>query len=167
MFKAGEKLAYEVVKTAQMKTQNSIVQAKNADQNIAPGAGAKSSTIIMSAMHQMFPHISMIQFQAITMTQMQGFIMMHVPSIFITQIQQFLYWDTEKQQCLPALVSSEDSSTSREEGKKAKEKDGQDKVKVAKNIAKDMERWAETLNQKKDSTCQNLVAGYAVLERKE
>jgi len=99
------------------------------------------------------------------------------------QTQQFLYWDAEKQTYLPAPVSSEDANAGKDEGKKVKEKDRQDKVKVAKKIAKDMERWAKTLNQKKDSARQNLAlvsnvlpssksigaadAGYAVLERKE
>ncbi|XP_069703228.1 RNA-binding protein 5-like [Periplaneta americana] len=99
------------------------------------------------------------------------------------QTQQFLYWDAEKQAYLPAPVCSDDSVSNKEEGKKVKEKDRQDKVKVAKKIAKDMERWAKTLNQKKDNARQNLAldssilpssksvgaadAGYAVLERKE
>ncbi|GFG31856.1 hypothetical protein Cfor_02664 [Coptotermes formosanus] len=99
------------------------------------------------------------------------------------QSQQFLYWDAEKLTYLPAPVSSEDANAGKDEGKKVKEKDRQDKVKVAKKIAKDMERWAKTLNQKKDSARQNLAlvsnvlpssksigaadAGYAVLERKE
>jgi RNA-binding protein 5/10 len=99
------------------------------------------------------------------------------------QTQQFLYWDAEKQTYLPAPVSTEDANAGKDEGKKVKEKDRQDKVKVAKKIAKDMERWAKTLNQKKDSARQNLAlvsnvlpssksigaadAGYAVLERKE
>ncbi|KAJ9579119.1 hypothetical protein L9F63_024774, partial [Diploptera punctata] len=99
------------------------------------------------------------------------------------QTQQFLYWDSEKQAYLPAPVSTEDSSSNKDEGKKDKSKDRQDKVKVAKKIAKDMERWAKTLNQKKDNARQNLAmvcstmpssksigaadAGYAVLERKE
>lgn len=34
---------------------------------------------------------------------------------------------------------------------KPKDKDKQDKVKIAKKIAKDMERWAKTLNQKKEN----------------
>ncbi|PSN32435.1 hypothetical protein C0J52_22991 [Blattella germanica] len=98
------------------------------------------------------------------------------------QTQQFLYWDSEKQAYLPAPVSQEDSSN-KDDGKKDKSKDRQDRVKVAKKIAKDMERWAKTLNQKKDNARQNLAmisasmpaskstgaadAGYAMLEKKE
>lgn len=52
------------------------------------------------------------------------------------QTQQFLYWDAEKQTYLPAPVSSEDPAAGKDEGKKVKEKDRQDKVKVAKKIAK-------------------------------
>jgi RNA-binding protein 5/10 len=52
------------------------------------------------------------------------------------QTQQFLYWDAEKQAYLPAPVSSEDANAGKDEGKKVKEKDRQDKVKVAKKIAK-------------------------------
>lgn len=40
----------------------------------------------------------------------------------------------------------------------------QDKVKVAKKIAKDMERWAKTLNQKKESTKSNWNTEYSVNE---
>lgn len=71
-----------------------------------------------------------------------------------------------------------------------KKKDKQDKVKVAKKIAKDMERWAKTLNQKKEIAKTNVTyenpssefvqssinynsvsggaadAGYAILEKK-
>ena len=65
-----------------------------------------------------------------------------------------------------------------------KKKDSkQDKVKVAKKIAKDMERWAKTLNQKKENAKSNwnsefaggdgnqgvgsgaADAGYAILEK--
>lgn len=39
-----------------------------------------------------------------------------------------------------------------EECKKPQNEDKNDKVKMAKKIAKDMEKWAKTLNQKKEST---------------
>lgn len=58
--------------------------------------------------------------------------------------------------------------------------DKQDKVKVAKKIAKDMERWAKTLNQKKDSSSMKTSSdnfsglnsasadvGFSVLEKKQ
>lgn len=46
--------------------------------------------------------------------------------------------------------------------KKTKEKDKQDKVKIAKKIAKDMEKWAKTLNQKKENAKQGIVANQAL-----
>lgn len=81
-------------------------------------------------------------------------------------------------------ASLDDASNSNDSGKKPKD-NKQDKVKVAKKIAKDMERWAKTLNQKKDNPQANSAAaiaaasissgksvgaadaGYAILERKE
>lgn len=50
------------------------------------------------------------------------------------QTQQFLYWDAERQTYLPAPTG--DDKGGNDEGKKVKEKDKQDKVKVAKKIAK-------------------------------
>ncbi|XP_072387943.1 RNA-binding protein 5-like [Diabrotica undecimpunctata] len=72
-------------------------------------------------------------------------------------IQKWLYWDHDKQTY--SLAQSDDGSnkqsiienaTQEPETKKQKV-EKQDKVKVAKKIAKDMERWAKTLNQKKES----------------
>lgn len=111
---------------------------------------------------------------------------------------KFLYWDASKKTYLPAPTDGSNSQALQappppnissdeakdEEAKKAKEKiEEKDKVKVAKRIAKDMERWAKTLNQKKENAKQNIVAaqqavssmkaagaadiGYAVLERKD
>ncbi|KAL1139064.1 hypothetical protein AAG570_009125 [Ranatra chinensis] len=96
------------------------------------------------------------------------------------KLARFLYWDASKSTYLPAPTAQNED----DESKKAKDKDAEkDKVKVAKRIAKDMERWAKTLNQKKENAKQNVVAaqqavaqmkavgaadiGYAVLERKE
>lgn len=82
--------------------------------------------------------------------------------------QQFLFWDAESFSYKPAQHSGLHTGTTtmpsdviaqssavlasdscNEDGKKKEVK--QDKVKVAKKIAKDMERWAKTLNQKKDT----------------
>lgn len=50
----------------------------------------------------------------------------------------------------PMLNINKESEANQEKGKE-KEKGGKgDKVKIAKKIAKDMEKWAKTLNQKKD-----------------
>lgn len=184
LLKAGEKLACEVVKIAQMKTQNSSVQPNSADQDIAPGAVAQSG---ISNQKCSVPDVSTYQYDKTSGYYYDSHTGLYYDAssqyFYNSQTQQFLYWDTEKQSYLPAPVSSEDSSASKEEGKKVKEKDRQDKVKVAKKIAKDMERWAKTLNQKKDNARQNLAvdsaihpssksvgaadAGYAILERKE
>ncbi|XP_049794341.1 RNA-binding protein 5-like isoform X1 [Schistocerca nitens] len=114
------------------------------------------------------------------------------------QTQQFLYWDAERQTYVPTPVqgaaasgvaatagatTTEESGAGGKDDPNKKSKDNkQDKVKVAKKIAKDMERWAKTLNQKKDNPQATAVAtsavalgksvgaadaGYAILERKE
>ncbi|XP_039293900.1 RNA-binding protein 5 [Nilaparvata lugens] len=105
------------------------------------------------------------------------------------KLQKFLYWDSVKSTYLPAPTVGQQLKTEgdkEEEQKKAKEKEKQsekDKVKVAKRIAKDMEKWAKTLNHKKEIARQNLVSqqanlpatktqgaadiGFAVLERKD
>ncbi|KAM4721291.1 RNA-binding protein 5-like [Rhinophrynus dorsalis] len=73
--------------------------------------------------------------------------------------QQYLYWDGEKQTYLPAAEgaaqnasqgngTSNTSGTSTKEGKEKKEKP---KSKTAQQIAKDMERWAKSLNKQKEN----------------
>ncbi|KAI1890909.1 hypothetical protein AGOR_G00158450 [Albula goreensis] len=71
-----------------------------------------------------------------------------------SQTQQYLYWDSEKQTYVPAAstttaqASSTSTATSSKEPKEKKEKP---KSKTAQQIAKDMERWAKTLNKQKES----------------
>lgn len=104
-------------------------------------------------------------------------------------IQKYLYWDNDKLTYVlaPSFSNSMNQivsgSTVEEAGNQESEKkqkiEKQDKVKVAKKIAKDMERWAKTLNQKKDNS--NIKApidnysglssasadiGFSVLEKK-
>lgn len=70
------------------------------------------------------------------------------------QSQQFLYWDGERQTYLPAPTSEQADATidgDSTESKKDKEKEKKERVKTAKRIVKDMERWAKTLNQRKDN----------------
>ncbi|XP_066519877.1 RNA-binding protein 5 isoform X2 [Hoplias malabaricus] len=69
--------------------------------------------------------------------------------------QQYLYWDSEKQAYVPAtdsgnsaLMSAASNSTPAKEGKEKKEKP---KSKTAQQIAKDMERWAKSLNKQKEN----------------
>lgn len=107
-----------------------------------------------------------------------------------SQDQIYLYWDSEKRCFMPAPTDgsaanqNKGDDPNRDDKKKDKDKEkNQDKVKVAKRIAKDMERWAKTLNQKKEVAKMNAVAvqqaqaaakaastadvAFAVLERKE
>ena len=73
-------------------------------------------------------------------------------------IQKYLYWDRDKLTYSLAPLSYENSPGNpqptytmpiEQENKKPKG-EKQDKFKTAKKIAKDMERWAKTLNQKKE-----------------
>ncbi|XP_035218454.1 RNA-binding protein 5-like isoform X3 [Stegodyphus dumicola] len=103
-----------------------------------------------------------------------------------SESQQYLYWDNEHQTYLPvptsgtstnsaeisaqstitspptAASTTQASSTSAEteeqEKNKSKKEEKLDKVKIAKKIAKDMEKWAKTLNQKKENAKLGIVA---------
>lgn len=104
-------------------------------------------------------------------------------------IQKYLYWDGEK--CTFVLAPSFSNSMNQivsgstvevagaQETEKKQNVEKQDKVKVAKKIAKDMERWAKTLNQKKDNSSVKVPTdnftgfssasadvGFSVLEKK-
>jgi RNA-binding protein 5/10 len=59
-----------------------------------------------------------------------------------------MYWDANNQTYLP--IESKPQAFEDEKKEKSKEAK-QDKVKIAKKIAKDMEKWAKTLNQKKET----------------
>ncbi|XP_019957238.1 RNA-binding protein 5 [Paralichthys olivaceus] len=69
-----------------------------------------------------------------------------------SQTQQYLYWDSEKQAYLPASTDpnagQNDNAAGGKEGKEKKEKP---KSKTAQQIAKDMERWAKSLNKQKEN----------------
>ncbi|XP_033482561.2 RNA-binding protein 5 isoform X1 [Epinephelus lanceolatus] len=73
-----------------------------------------------------------------------------------SQTQQYLYWDSEKQTYVPASTDanagqSENAAASGKEPKEGKEKKEKPKSKTAQQIAKDMERWAKSLNKQKDN----------------
>lgn len=104
-------------------------------------------------------------------------------------IQKYLYWDQDKLTYVLAPMGYDNyaahqsmvsaAGVSEPETKKSKP-EKQDKVKVAKKIAKDMERWAKTLNQKKEMSfaranmdmggssggSASADVGFAVLEKK-
>ncbi|CAA9999404.1 unnamed protein product, partial [Nesidiocoris tenuis] len=125
-----------------------------------------------------------------------------------SKLSKYLYWDGTRQTYLPTPTTAQVPEMSNASGSgsttnativgapqpaaktedKKKEKDGDDRVKIAKRIAKDMEKWAKTLNQKKEAVKQpNTPApvgvppskthggnaassadiGFAVLERKD
>ncbi|XP_061113630.1 RNA-binding protein 5-B-like isoform X1 [Conger conger] len=75
-----------------------------------------------------------------------------------SQTQQYLYWDSEKQAYVPAAngattaqASNSTMSGGSKETKEAKEKKEKPKSKSAQQIAKDMERWAKSLNKQKEN----------------
>lgn len=89
------------------------------------------------------------------------------------QLNRYMYWDaatctyvaaTQAQQNTeqpklpaPPAATPENTIAKEKEPEEKKKKEKDDKVKVAKKIAKDMERWARTLNQKKENARSNVV----------
>ena len=61
-----------------------------------------------------------------------------------------MYWSAEHSTYLPANANQSASSKSEPEEGAVVDKKKVEKVKSAKNIAKQMEKWAKTLNQKKE-----------------
>ncbi|KAM4588489.1 RNA-binding protein 5-like isoform 2-T3 [Odontesthes bonariensis] len=93
------------------------------------------------------------------------------------ETQQYLYWDGEKQEYVPALAESDSSAesaagpstTATASSKEPKEKKEKPKNKSAQQIAKDMERWAKSMNKQKESIKSNFQSFGAFKEedRKE
>ncbi|XP_067854593.1 RNA-binding protein 5-like isoform X4 [Heptranchias perlo] len=68
------------------------------------------------------------------------------------QTQQYLYWDGEKQKYLPASeYTAQQNAAAGAANKDGKEKKEKPKSKTAQQIAKDMERWAKSLNKQKEN----------------
>ncbi|TKS71676.1 RNA-binding protein 5 [Collichthys lucidus] len=66
-----------------------------------------------------------------------------------SKTQQYLYWDSQKQTYIPA---PDESDTSTEQvSKESRDKKEKPASKSAQQIAKDMARWAKSLNKQKDS----------------
>ncbi|GIY23570.1 hypothetical protein CDAR_7412 [Caerostris darwini] len=101
----------------------------------------------------------------------------HSQYYYNAEAQQYLYWDGEYQTYLPVTATTEITTQStitaaptpavnsnasatdvEEEKNKNKKEEKLDKVKIAKKIAKDMEKWAKTLNQKKENAKLGIVA---------
>uniref|UniRef100_A0A4W5R2M0 RNA binding motif protein 5 n=1 Tax=Hucho hucho TaxID=62062 RepID=A0A4W5R2M0_9TELE len=73
-----------------------------------------------------------------------------------SQTQQYLYWDSEKQIYIPASAADQTEQSANaaasNEAKESKErKQEKPKSKTAQQIAKDMERWAKSLNKQKEN----------------
>ncbi|ODM92180.1 RNA-binding protein 5-A [Orchesella cincta] len=72
--------------------------------------------------------------------------------------QQFLHWCPQDKKYVAVTGSCDGDSSEKVDilngdmKRKGKKVENKDKVKVAKRIAKEMEKWAKTLNQKKDAT---------------
>uniref|UniRef100_A0A7N8WZU0 RNA binding motif protein 5 n=1 Tax=Mastacembelus armatus TaxID=205130 RepID=A0A7N8WZU0_9TELE len=66
-----------------------------------------------------------------------------------SQTQQYLYWDSEKQTYVPA--STDTNAGQNDITNNGKEKKEKPKSKTAQQIAKDMERWAKSLNKQKEN----------------
>ncbi|CAG4972416.1 unnamed protein product [Colias eurytheme] len=88
-----------------------------------------------------------------------------------SQTSQYMYWDATNSTYIAANQNQQNTNqpklqnpptatvenTIPKEPEEKKKRDKEDKVKVAKKIAKDMERWARTLNQKKENARSNFV----------
>lgn len=76
-----------------------------------------------------------------------------------SQTQQYLYWDNDKQAYLTATDANVQAAAAAASGaaasgtpsKEPKEKKEKPKSKTAQQIAKDMERWAKSLNKQKEN----------------
>ncbi|KAL1272349.1 hypothetical protein QQF64_028211 [Cirrhinus molitorella] len=69
-----------------------------------------------------------------------------------SQTQQYLYWDGEKQAYVPATdANNAAQSAAASMSTPQKEKKEKPKSKTAQQIAKDMERWAKSLNKQKEN----------------
>ncbi|KAK3519521.1 hypothetical protein QTP70_033502 [Hemibagrus guttatus] len=101
--------------------------------------------------------------------------------------QQYMYWDGEKHTYVPAPNDGADPSataTASDLSSSTKDKKDKPKTKTAQQIAKDMERWAKSMNRQKESVrsassaltqarladerreSASADAGYAILEKK-
>ena len=70
---------------------------------------------------------------------------------FNSKTKEYMYWCAEHSTYLPANQNATSNKNEPEEGAVVDRKKVE-KVKTAKNIAKQMEKWAKTLNQKKDKS---------------
>nr|NP_722689.4 uncharacterized protein Dmel_CG4896, isoform K [Drosophila melanogaster]AAN10482.4 uncharacterized protein Dmel_CG4896, isoform K [Drosophila melanogaster] len=155
-------------KVSQMETTVSVTEAKVAF--LARGESAPKGN---DGKKYDTPDVSKYQYD-----ETSGYYYDHVTGLYYDAHSQYyynnetgayLYWDQKRSTYVLATPASTqaalkevlaDAEKKEEEAKKAKEKEKEkeeaggkpDKVKVAKKIVKDMEKWAKQLNQKKDYT---------------
>uniref|UniRef100_A0A8C9YFM9 RNA binding motif protein 5 n=1 Tax=Sander lucioperca TaxID=283035 RepID=A0A8C9YFM9_SANLU len=91
-----------------------------------------------------------------------------------SETQQYLFWDSEKETYIPAPAKSDTSteqvsanSSSAPNSEEPKEKKEKPKSKSAQQIAKDMERWAKSLNKQKESFKSSFLGPSKEEERRE
>ncbi|KAJ8361158.1 hypothetical protein SKAU_G00176830 [Synaphobranchus kaupii] len=98
-----------------------------------------------------------------------------------SQTQQYLYWDSEKQTYVPAANAGPAQTSNTPSATGPKEKKEKPKSKTAQQIAKDMERWAKSMNKQKERPFHTLTqardeerresavadAGFTLFERKQ
>ncbi|XP_017061082.1 RNA-binding protein 5-B isoform X2 [Drosophila ficusphila] len=154
-------------KTSQMETVSSVAEAKAAF--LARGASAPRGN---DGKKYATPDVSKYQYD-----ETSGYYYDHITGLYYDAHSQYyynnetgayLYWDQRRSTYVLATPASTqaalqevlaEAEKKEEEAKKAKEKEKEkeeagkpDKVKVAKKIVKDMEKWAKHLNQRKDYT---------------
>ena len=71
---------------------------------------------------------------------------------FNSKTNQYMYWSNEHKTFLPAPDNQDNS-----EQNSAKKGEKKGKAKSAKKIAKDMEKWAKTMNQRKEAGSSNQI----------
>ncbi|XP_017063123.1 RNA-binding protein 5-A isoform X2 [Drosophila eugracilis] len=154
-------------KISHMETTTSVPEAKAAF--LARGASAPRGN---DGKKYATPDVSKYQYD-----ETSGYYYDHVTGLYYDAHSQYyynnetgayLYWDQKRSTYILATPASTqaalqevlaEAEKKEEEAKKAKEKEKEkedvgkpDKVKVAKKIVKDMEKWAKHLNQRKDYT---------------
>jgi RNA-binding protein 5/10 len=77
---------------------------------------------------------------------------------FNSKTNQYVYWNPEHATFIPAPSDDNGSKSNNDQEDSKKKDDKKDKVKTAKRIAKDMEKWAKTLNSKKAASQQQVAS---------
>uniref|UniRef100_UPI00398F0CB8 RNA-binding protein 10-like isoform X2 n=1 Tax=Pristiophorus japonicus TaxID=55135 RepID=UPI00398F0CB8 len=170
---AGQKV--EIVAQPQLNTGQATTANSGAQPSASSTAGNQDYT------QYPVPDVSTYQYD-----EMSGYYFDPQTSLYYdpnSQTQQYLYWDGDKQTYLPAPDQGgepKDLGCGLREGKEKKDKP---KNKTAQQIAKDMERWAKSLNKQKENFKNSFQplsymraddrresasadAGYAMLEKK-